>query len=414
MYNPIIVLRRNPDYARLWLSGVISLLGDWFSIIVLMTLVAQYSGGSGIAISAYLIARMVAPALISPFAGVFADRYNRKHILILCDVARTIIVLGFLLVRGPDDLWLIYVLTIAQFVMTALFTPAKSAILPSVVRPEDLITANINESITWSVMLAAGAMFGGLVASILGTQIALAIDALTFSLSALLLMKIHYPRASSIATSAQSPRTTSFRDGLRYAFRHPQASSALFIKVGGQIGNLEVLMSIFATQIFLSSDNGTATLSLFYAALGIGAVIGPLALNRWNDGQLPTLRRLVIAGFSAKALSWFLLAMAPNIWTVALALCINAMGGSANWTFSSVIIQKVTDNTHLGRMFSLDELLWQAGAISSALVTGGLTEVYDSYYSAFLFALVSLVPLVAWGIFIFRFDRRPLAIPCIK
>jgi MFS family permease len=101
------LVRRNPGYARLWLAAAVSLLGDWFNTIVLLALVSRFTEGSGVAISVFLLARTVPPLLIGPYAGVLADRFNRKYLMIAADLLRAAVVLGFLAAtRIPTpDLW---------------------------------------------------------------------------------------------------------------------------------------------------------------------------------------------------------------------------------------------------------------------------------------------------------------------
>jgi MFS family permease len=184
----IRLLRNNPDYARLWLAQVVSLLGDWFNTIVMSALVSKYSGGSGLAVSAFLLARFIPPLVIGPFAGVLVDRFDRKRLLIFSDVSRALVVLLLLFATTPDTLWLIYVLTILQFALSSIFDPGRNAIMPSLLRQEDLVLANTLGSVTWSAMLAVGAIVGGVVAAIFGTSIALLIDATSFAISALLIV----------------------------------------------------------------------------------------------------------------------------------------------------------------------------------------------------------------------------------
>jgi MFS family permease len=291
----IRVLRANPDYARLWMAQVISLLGDWFNTIVLSALVSVYSGGSGLAVSAFLLARFVPPLLIGPFAGVLVDRFDRKRLLIISDLTRAGIVLAMLLANSPDRLWLIYVLTVVQFALSAVFEPGRSAITPGLIRdPEDLVIANTLGSVTWSFMLAIGAIIGGAVAAIFGTETALIIDAATFVLSALLLLQIksyvrHEVHDESGERKSKSER--GFMEGLRYVRAHPPTAATLLVKLGGSLGNVDALMIVYATTIFVMGEDDTTTpLSIMYAAFGIGAVLGPILLNRFNDGSVNIMR----------------------------------------------------------------------------------------------------------------------------
>ena len=133
------LLRKNRDFRYLWLGQIVSLLGDWFNLIASAALVAQLTQ-SGLAIGSLFVVRMLAPFLVSPIAGVVADRYNRKYILILTDVFRAVTVLGFLLVRTPEQVWLLYVLTAIQLGFSGFFFPTRTAILPDIVEARALGT----------------------------------------------------------------------------------------------------------------------------------------------------------------------------------------------------------------------------------------------------------------------------------
>src|SRR5687767_10245695 len=117
------LVRGNHNYRNVWFGEIVSLFGDWFNLIASAALVAQLTG-SGLAVGGLFVVRMLAPFVISPIAGVWADRYNRRSLLLAADLARAAIVLGFLLVRTPEDVWLLYVLTALQLGISGVFFPA--------------------------------------------------------------------------------------------------------------------------------------------------------------------------------------------------------------------------------------------------------------------------------------------------
>lgn len=420
MNDYIRVLRANPDYARLWLAQVVSLLGDWFNTIVLSALVSVYSGGSGLAVSAFLLARFIPPLLIGPFAGVVVDRFDRKRILIVSDLVRVVIVLAMLFANSPDRLWLIYVLTILQFSLSAVFEPGRSAIMPGLIRdPEDLVVANTLGSVTWSFMLAIGAIVGGVVAGVFGTEIALVIDAGTFALSALLLVQIKsYVRQPPAETEGRKTKSErGFIEGLRYIRANPPTAATLLVKLGGSLGNVDALMIVYATHLFvMGNDDTTTPLSIMYAAFGIGAVLGPLLFNRFNDGAVHTMRRLIIAGFVLMVIGWLTMAAGSTLVLVCVALVLRAMGGSVNWTYSSVILQKSTPDSYLGRVFSIDMFGFQLASVVSTLATGLVVDAIgaENVRQVVLgMVAISAVPLVIWVLIVPRLERReqPLAVP---
>ena len=152
MQEYLNLLRNNRNYRYLWLGNVVSLLGDWFNLLASAELITNLTN-SGVAISSLFLARYLPLFLASPLAGVVADRFSRRTIMIWSDVLRAVTVLGFLLVRSTEQIWLLYLLTVLQFVLSAFFTPARSAIIANVVPQKDLVTANALDSFTWSTML---------------------------------------------------------------------------------------------------------------------------------------------------------------------------------------------------------------------------------------------------------------------
>src|SRR6476469_1748875 len=107
-------LQLRPKFRSLWLAQVISLTGDWFNTIASVIIVNHYAA-SGLAVGGLFIARALPPFLLGPVAGVVADRFDRRKLLILSDILRAGIVSCFLLVDRPERLWLLYVLTVLQF-----------------------------------------------------------------------------------------------------------------------------------------------------------------------------------------------------------------------------------------------------------------------------------------------------------
>lgn len=397
------ILSAYPDFRRLWLANVISLTGDWFNTIVMSALVVRYSPGSeGTAISLLLLARFVPPMIISPLAGVLIDNLNRKHLLIASNLLRALVVLSFLLViEDPALLWVVYLLNIVQFILGAVFEPGQAAMIPSLVAREDWVQANTLFSVTWSVMLAFGAAVGGLVATLFGAAFALAVDSLTFLLGAWFIWSIKgytftpTPREQR----AQSHQTGGLLDGLRFLRRTPQVFTTLLVKFGNSIGNVDALMTIFATQVFVIGQDGQGSLGIMYAIFGVGALLGPILLNRWNDGTPQVMRGLIMIGFVLIVFGWVVIGWSGTLWILLFGLFLRAMGGSANWTYSTIIIQKTTPNAYLGRMFSLDMMAYYVATVASTLIHGQLIDYFGAA-NVRNAALVMIVPsaliLLAW------------------
>jgi len=246
MQEYITLLRKNSNYRNLWFGTLVSQLGDWFNLIAAAGLIARLTD-SGVAVSALFLARFLPLFLFSPIAGVLADRYDRRKIMIISDLLRAATVAAFLLVRSPDQVWLFYSLTILQFTLSALFTPARSAVLANVVAKEDLVKANALDALTWSSMLALGAFIGGVVAGLFGATVAFLADTATFLISAWFISRIVLAKRKG-ATSRKSGGWLDFVDGLRYLRHEPFILGISLVKAGGALvwGAINVLEITFA------------------------------------------------------------------------------------------------------------------------------------------------------------------------
>lgn len=405
MQRYLRLLRENPEYSKLWLAMVVSLLGDWFSTVVLAGMVVQYSDGSGIAISFFLALRSIAPSIFTPLAGWLLDRFNRQHILIISNILRALIVPFYLFATGTETLWVVYLITAIQFSLATVSEPGQTALLPSLLRPQDILEGNTLFSVTWSVMLAAGAMVGGFFAYFFGSNAAILADALTFLLAGVLIWWVRYDpeearkRQKELEIETNEVENTSFAEGLRYIRRTPQIMAALFVKFGQSIANVDTLMTIFGAQLFIIGAKGELSLGILFSALGLGTMIGPMISNRFNDGSVRQMRRLITLGFILGVIGWPLLAWHGSLAIVALAIFIRGTGASINWTYSNVIIQKTAPDVKLGRMFSVDMLGYYIAALICTLVHGLLLEVFGIERIVWIATgtfFVALIPTLIW------------------
>ncbi len=188
------LLRRNHDFRNLYVAQLISFGGDWFLTVALFGLVLDLTA-SPVFVALTLAAQEIPFFFISPVGGALADRLNRKRLMILADVVRTVLCVGLLLVRQRSDLWLAFLLLAVISSFSAVFDPASSAAVPNLVEDEDLGSANALMGSSWGTMLAVGAALGGIVAATLGRDTAFVIDSASFAASAALLSRVRRPFA---------------------------------------------------------------------------------------------------------------------------------------------------------------------------------------------------------------------------
>lgn len=379
------ILRRNRNYRYLWLGSVVSQLGDWFNLLASAELITDVTN-SNVALSYLFLARFLPLFLVSPLAGVLADRYNRKRLMIFSDVLRAVVVLGFLLVRSESGVWLLYGLTVLQFCLSALFTPARSAVLASIVPRKDLVTANALDSFTWSTMLAIGALLGGLATAVFGRDTAFVLDALTFVLSAGFLYMIAMPQRPLTAV-AQSGGWLDFVDGFRYLYSAPFILMISLIKGAGSLvwGGINVLEISFANNVFpLANDSlisalriedgGTATLGLIYFVSGLGTGLGPLVARKiWGDQPQRILWGITTA-FFVMTIGILSLGLAPTLPTFLVGTAARTVGTGVLWVFSAVLLQMLVPDKFRGRVFAFEFAMLTLTQSISTLAAGYMQD----------------------------------------
>lgn len=394
-YRSFLQLR--PKYRSLWLAQVISLSGDWFNTIASVIIVNRYSA-SGLAVGGLFIARALPPFLLGPVAGVVADRFDRRKVLILSDVLRAGIVLCFLLIDRPERLWLLYVLTVLQFSVSTFFEPARAALVPALVENDELIKANTLASITWSAMLTLGGALGGLTASLFGVRVSLIVDALSFLVSAVLVLSITGQFRSN-AVHALESGWKNFVDGLRYVRKNLDVGLVTLVKALGQVGSFDIISAIYASRVFREGQEGATTLGLMFTAFGVGAVIGPLIANRLGDSSVTWLRRAILGGFVCMPLAWLIVGVAPSLPIALLGCILRGIGGSVNWTYSDVLLQMSVPNHLLGRVFAFDFAVFTLAVSISLWLTGFITDEFHlaPRIIVLMLAVGSLAPLAIWS-----------------
>jgi MFS family permease len=396
------LLRRNRDFRLLWLGQVISQLGDWFDTIALFTLVLRLTG-SGRAIGLVLVARFLPSVILGPLSGVVADRFNRRHIMIASDAMRAVVVLGFLFVRRPEQVWLVYVLTILQLGFSAFFEPARTAAIPSVVPSRDLVAANSLSSVTWSAMLTLGAAVGGPVTGWFGTDAAFVIDSLTYIVSALLIASVslprRLPREKRKLTVTKALGITDTLEGLRYVGKRPRVMALLLVKPAwGLGGGILTLLPVFGEKIFPVAGSAALGMSVLYVARGLGTAVGPMFTRRFYSDTRQRMQRAIGFSFIIAGIFYIAFGTTKSFALVLLFVAVAHMGGSILWVFSTVLLQTSVEDNFRGRVFAAELMLMTLAMAASNYVTGEALDRFNVSPRAVAVAIgiLFMLPGVLW------------------
>ena len=372
------LLRRNRSFRQLWLGQVVSQMGDWFDTIALYTIILRLTG-SGRDVGLLLVARFVPSFFFGPISGVLADRFSRQRIMIVSDLLRAVVVLGFLFVRRADQLWIIYVLTVFQLGLSTFFEPAKTAAIPSIVEDRELVAANAISAVTWSAMLTLGAAMGGFITSLFGTDVAFILDAATYLLSAALIASIRVPRRKKRERQKLAlGRLLGIMEtveGLKYVKDRPRVLALLLVKPAwGLGGGILTLLAVFGERIFPVGKDAAGGIGVLFAARGIGTAIGPIVARRMSGEGDKRMQAWIGIAFLIGGIFYAAFGSATSFVFALIMLGIAHCGGSILWVFSTVLLQRSIEDNFRGRVFAAEFASFTLTMAASNYITGELLD----------------------------------------
>ncbi len=387
------LIRRNRDFRRFYVAQLISFAGDWFLLVALYGLVLEVTHSAVLA-SLILVAELAPQFLVAPIGGALADRMNRQVLMVLCDLARVVLCLGFLL-AGPGSIWVIYPLLAGIAVFSAAFEPTSTAAVPNLVDPEDLATANVLVGSAWGTMLAVGAGIGGVFTALAGRDAAYVADSVSFLLSGVLLASVRRPFSEAREHAEEHPGfLEATAETVRYARSDGRVVALLAVKGGfGLAGGVLILLPVFATDLFHQGDTG---IGILYGLRGVGALIGPFLARRIAGDSERGLFTAIGASLACFGAFYLVFPFMPSLLLAGLCSLGAHLGGGAQWTLSTYGLQSIVPDRIRGRVFAFDFALVTLTIMASNLVSGWAAEALGPHHAMLAFAGVGLLYAVGW------------------
>jgi predicted MFS family arabinose efflux permease len=357
-------------------GSFVSLLGDWALVLALPFYVYSKTG-SVLSTGGLVAAELLPRLLVSSFAGVLADRWDRRVAMIAADLFRALLVLAILVPANGGPLWPLYVVAVLQASCGQLFVSSQAALVPTILaKREDILAANSVLSTGTSIVRLVGPPLGGLLYAALGLSMSVAADSASFALSAMAIAAIRPLTPASARTGDEQHVRRAFLGELGDGVRLVRANRVLevlcltFGIVMVAQGMLQTLLVPFVRDV-LHLD--AARYGLLMAAQGSGSLTGALALavagRHLTSGRLAIGATLIVAGvglFGFAAARAFLLNAA---FIVLLSIPVVA---ATVWVRS--YYQQHVENRILGRVIGLTENISALGVlcgVAAASVLGG-------------------------------------------
>jgi MFS family permease len=359
------LLRSNRNFRLLWVSQLVSEIGDWLYMVAIYSLLLDLTGSAKVVAFAFLL-QVLPQCFVAPTAGVINDRMSRKKVMIMTDWCRAAIVFSMIFVQARELLWILYILLFAETVFWALFEPARNAVIPNITHGAEQLVANGLSSTTWSFTLAIGSAIGGVLAAVYGRNTVFIINALSFVFSAVLVRRMRFeePHMTDLAPlrARDLADFTPIIEGVRYVAKDRRLLATMFVKCGiGLMGTNWVLLPIFGQKIFPISyggldpkASGMLGMSLLMGCRGLGAFIGPFAASVFTGLSQARFRVGILCGFLIGAAGYICLGLAPPLPLACAAIVLAHSGGAIAWVFSTTLLQIHTEDRFRGRVFSAE------------------------------------------------------------
>lgn len=380
-------------FRRLWGVTYLCSVGDWLSLLALTGLVTKLAEGygwEGFALSAVVLTQLLPGILFAPLGGVLADRFDRRKVMVACDVARGGL---FLSIAFVGTAWWLFIANFLVGCCAMLWIPAKESAVPNLLRrPDQVESANqLGLVMTYGISTISGFGLYAIISGIPGylhltgddivfrvATIAVVVNGLLYITSAVL-VATRIPELSGRATAAKKKQETEdkvgfaamMRDGLRYAWRTPLMRGLVIGMIGAfaAAGAVIGCAKLYALSL-LGGDSAFALLFIaVFAGLASGMALAPRLARRLTYNRLFGLT-IVCAG-----LSLVIVALAPHLWIALLAVAmVGACAGIAFLTGLTIIGSQVEDAMR-GRMVALVQSLMKIILGLSTVVTPLLVTV---------------------------------------
>jgi MFS family permease len=357
-------LVRDRNFARVWAASAVSDLGDWTYALAVFTALVD-KDAAPYAFAALLIAQVGPAAITGALGGPLIDKLSRKHVMIAADVARGLAVAS-LLVVGDITLPHLCLVATCLGLFGALFRPSLKASLPNIVGERGLVAANAVLLGTFHTAIMIGPVLGATLAGAYGPEIALALNAASFAISALLIAGVRIVRAEPPTDSSTARALV---EGVRYTLGTPLARGVMVV-IGLVMVAAAVRTPLEPLFIMETLAETPAALGLATGAWGLGMVIGsgvaPSLAARWPRERLLAISLLVVGVAvlaTARAAS---LNPVLGLWLVA------GFGNAVAVISYQSLLQERTPDRLRGRVVAASEAVLDSALILGALLAGSL------------------------------------------
>lgn len=363
---------------------MISNFGDRLNQMALIGLVYNRTPGSTIELAKLLSFTILPVFLIGPIAGIYVDRWNRKYIMVSCDLLRGVLVFFIpFIITHSKSMTPVYILVFIIFSITRFFLPSKMAIIPDIVHKDRLLLANSMTSTTMMVAAIVGFGLGGILVAWLGPQGGFYVDAVTYFISAAMMSFVALKFKKKIDTVTAREKLEiikktvmgDVKEGLAHLRSNKDirmVANTMFLIMAGA-GSIYIIIIVFVQQALGSSTEHLGLLAMF---LGAGLFLGSMGYGRF--GANICKKKVMNAGLSMTGFIIVIFAgtlyLWPSFFIAALVSVILGLFAAPIIVSSNTLLHEVMADEMRGRIFSSIEIIMHIGFLAFMILTSLVAE----------------------------------------
>ena len=360
---------RNRQFLSLFVGRLISSLGDWILDVTLPVWMYQLTG-SGLALSVVVILQTLPQILLSPVAGLVADRVDRRLLVVVLNVLFALSTASLIFVNDNTGVPLIYAVATANAILGAFLAPAQSALIPMIVPQEDRQSANSLFGLVGAVIMIVGPLVGGILFAVSGPVTTVSIDVATFLVAAVAVFLIgSLPEQTVTSDKAVEGKWDQIIGGWRVAWQEPTLRTLLYTwgVMMSASGVVMAVLVIFARDVLQGGDAGYGYIR---AAQGLGMFLGGVLTQIIGKRLLPS--QWFRGGMLAFGPLFILGTLAPSL--PIAAIWVAAMGGAMVVVAinNQTLMQNLTQNEFRGRVSAAFDAVSSSAVLIGAALGGVL------------------------------------------
>ncbi len=393
-------LLENRSYVALWLGQMIAQAGDPFREMALQVFVYELTG-SAMALGGLATIQALPTLVVGPIAGVLVDRWDRRRIMLVSQAARALLVL--LLVVRPT-LPAVYVVAVGAAAIGLFYLPARNALLPMIVRRDQLLSANSFSMTTGTLLMMLAPALASLVIGLWGSSVAFAVNAASFALAAGTVIAIRVPaRPEDELPAKEQHWLVDLRDGLQFVRRTPLIRGLLIVFGFQAIGFsvLPVLQIIWVDRVLHMPPSAFGYIMSVFA---VGMLAGGALIAAVGE-RIPQTRMIVLAACGYGAL-FILLAGASWMPLIFALVALLGVCEAATSVAVPTLLQHTVPDELRGRVFSVQNVVLTALNIVGMGVAGAAAELAPVQTIMVVGGAISLCGGIL-GFWVLRESHRP-------